>query len=55
MIYDIEIKFDNSNEYGNSKVKFVYGNKSFEVGSDFNSTKPAKIKKIINLIIKSED
>ncbi len=55
MVYDIEIKFDNYNEYGNSKVKFVYGNKSFEIGSDFNSAKPAKIKKIINLIIKSED
>lgn len=55
MLYDIQVKFDNYNDYGNSKVKFAYGNKSFQIGSEFNSSKPAKIKKIINLIIKSED
>lgn len=33
MIYDIEVKFDNPNEYGNSKLKVVYGNKAFELGS----------------------
>lgn len=29
LIYDLEVKFDNYNEYTNAKVKFVYGNKAF--------------------------
>ena len=33
MIYDIEIKFDNYNEFANAKIKFVYGNKAFEIGN----------------------
>lgn len=55
VIYDIEVKFDSYNEYSNSRVKFVYGNKGFEVGNEFNTAKPAKIKKIVYFIIKSED
>lgn len=55
MIYDIELKFENYAEYGNCKVKFVCGNKAFELGNDFNSAKPAKVKKIINFFTKSED
>ncbi len=33
MIYDIEIKFDNYNEFANVKIKIVYGNKAFEIGN----------------------
>ena len=31
-LYDIEVKFDNYNEYSNAKLKIVYGNKAFELG-----------------------
>ena len=29
IIYDMEVKFENNNEFGNAKVKFAYGNKGF--------------------------
>ena len=54
-IYDVEVKFDSYNEFANCKVKFVYGNKAFEVGNEFNTPKPQKIKKIVHFIIKSEE
>lgn len=52
-MYDFEAKFDNYNQFGNVKLKFVIGTKAFELGNDFNSAKPAKIKKIINFFTKS--
>lgn len=55
MIYDIEIKFDNLNDFGNCLGKLVYTNKAFDLGSDFSSSKPSKIRKIINFTVKSED
>lgn len=55
LIYDMEVKFDNYNEFSNSKVKISYGNKGFEVGSEFSSSKINKVKKIIYFIIKSEE
>lgn len=55
LIYDMEVKFDNYNEFSNSKVKIAYGNKGFEVGSEFSGSKINRVKKIIYFIIKSEE
>lgn len=55
LIYDMEVKFENKNEHGSCMVKFTYGNKAYEVGSEFTNTKVNKIKKIIYFIIKSEE
>lgn len=54
LIYNIEIKFESVVD-NNIKVKFIYGNKSFDVGAEFSSSKPVKTKKIIYFMIKSED
>ena len=54
MMYDLEVKFDNFNEFGNSKIKIIYGTKAFELNTDSNS-KVLKYKKIIYFITKSEE
>lgn len=55
MIYDIDLKFQNYNDFGNTKIKIVYGNKAFELGTEFNNVKSTKVKKIVNLFTKSEE
>jgi hypothetical protein len=55
MIYDFEIVFEKENQYPDTKLKLICGNKLFEMTADNYNGKKMRFKKLIHLFLKTED